>query len=253
MVHELAIDVKVILQLNSRDGRQRKRALESIRRRGECLPGTSMTIRGRERLAASIIAHARRKIRRLVDANIVGIFIWDLDGTISTLVGAAASKARTKVWPSCSTCRPERAEAAQTRAQAELQQARTALAHRQRVSLLGEVAASLAPKSRSRSPPPISTKVCRRALADDRLNLEAAREAASRLDQEATWADEIIQRTTALDRKDTTHRERVDVNTLIRDGAAAAAGSQRGLDFHSDHARRTLRTSWRIASSCSRF
>ena len=114
----------------------------------------------------------------------------------------------------------ERAEAAQTRAQAELQQARNALAHRQRVSLLGEVAASLAHEIKQPiAAAQIDARVCRRALADDRLNLEAAREAASRLDKETTWADEIIQRTTALYKKDTTHRERVDVNAVIREMA----------------------------------
>ena len=114
----------------------------------------------------------------------------------------------------------ERAEAAQTRAQAELQQARNALAHRQRVSLLGEVAAALAHEIKQPiAAAQIDAKVCRRALADDRLNLEAARQAASRLEKEATWADEIIQRTTALYKKDTTHRERVDVNAVIREMA----------------------------------
>jgi signal transduction histidine kinase len=112
------------------------------------------------------------------------------------------------------------ASEAQTRAQAELQQARNALAHRQRVSVLGEVAASLAheikqPIAAAR----IDAKVCLRALADDRLNLEAARGAASRLVNVAARADEIIKRTTALYKKDATHRVRVDVNALIREMA----------------------------------
>ena len=34
--------------------------------------------------------------------------------------------------------------------------------------------------------------------------------------KDATWADEIISRTSALYRKDTTQRERVDVNAVIR-------------------------------------
>ena len=46
-----------------------------------------------------------------------------------------------------------------------------------------------------------------------------ARRAASRIVKEATWADEIISRTSALYRKDTTQRERVDVNAVIRDMA----------------------------------
>ena len=112
------------------------------------------------------------------------------------------------------------ASQAQTRAQAELQQARNALGHRQRVSLLGEVAASLAHEIKQPiAAAQIDAKVCRRALSDDRLNLEVAREAASRLVKVAARADEIIKRTTALYKKDTTHRERVDVNAVIREMA----------------------------------
>ena len=106
------------------------------------------------------------------------------------------------------------------RAEAELQQARTALAHRQRVSLLGEVAASIAHEIKQPiAAVQIDAMVCLQALADNRLNLEAARKAASRLVKEATWADEIVKRTTALYKKDTTHRERVDVNAVIREMA----------------------------------
>ena len=106
------------------------------------------------------------------------------------------------------------------RAEAELQQARTALAHRQRVSLLGEVAASLAheikqPIAAAR----IDARVCMRALADDRLDVQAAREAAARTVNDAIRADEIIKRTTALYKKDTLQRERVDINAVIREMA----------------------------------
>jgi signal transduction histidine kinase len=66
----------------------------------------------------------------------------------------------------------------------------------------------------------IDAKVCLRALADDRLDLEAAREAASRLIKDAIRADEIVKRTTALYKRDTTHRERVDVNAVIREMTA---------------------------------
>jgi PAS domain S-box-containing protein len=113
-----------------------------------------------------------------------------------------------------------RAEDARTRAEAELQQARNALAHRQRVSLLGEVAASLAHEIRAPiAAATLDAHVCLGALGDDRLNLQSAREAASRMAKDATWADEIISRTSALYRKDTTQRERVDVNAVIRDMA----------------------------------
>ena len=110
------------------------------------------------------------------------------------------------------------ASEAQTRAQAELQQARNALAHRQRVSMLGEVAASLAHEIRQPiAAARIDAKVCVRALADDRLDVQTAREAASRLVKEAMWAEEVIKRTTALYKKDTTQREPVNVNAVIRE------------------------------------
>jgi PAS domain S-box-containing protein len=112
----------------------------------------------------------------------------------------------------------KRAEEARQRAEGELQQARNALARRQRVSMLGELAAWLAheikqPIAAAR----IDAKVCLRALADDRLDVQAAREAASRLITDATRADEIVKRTTALYKRETTHRGRVDVNAVIRE------------------------------------
>jgi signal transduction histidine kinase len=109
------------------------------------------------------------------------------------------------------------AEDARTRAEAELHQARSALAHRQRVSLLGEVAASLAHEIKQPiAAATLDAHVCLRALGDARVNLQSAREAASRMLKDATWAEEIISRTTALYRKDTPQRERVDVNAVIR-------------------------------------
>jgi PAS domain S-box-containing protein len=103
------------------------------------------------------------------------------------------------------------------RAQAELLQAQTALAHRQRVSLLGEVAASLAHEIKQPiAALTIDATACLRALADHRVDLREARRAASRILKEATWADEIMTRTSALYRKGRTQRERVDVNGVIR-------------------------------------
>ena len=114
----------------------------------------------------------------------------------------------------------KRAEAARQRAEAELRQAQTALAHRQRVSMLGEVAASLAHEIRQPiAALTIDATACLRALADTRADVPEARRAASRIVKEATWADEIITRTGALYRKGATQRERVDVNAVIRDMA----------------------------------
>jgi C4-dicarboxylate-specific signal transduction histidine kinase len=114
----------------------------------------------------------------------------------------------------------KRAEAAQKCAEAELRQAQSALAHRQRISMLGEVAASLAHEIRQPiAALTIDATACLRALADNRVDVPEARRAASRIVKEATWADEIMSRTSALYRKDTTQRERVDVNAVIRDMA----------------------------------
>src|SRR5262249_33788576 len=101
-----------------------------------------------------------------------------------------------------------------------LRQVQAHLAHANRVTTMGELAASLAHEIKQ----PIAAammdaKVCARALADDRLDVQAAREAAARLVTDAKRADEIITRTTAFYRKDALPRERVDVNAMIREMA----------------------------------
>jgi signal transduction histidine kinase len=97
------------------------------------------------------------------------------------------------------------------------------------------------------APASMDASVCISALANDRRNVESAREAAARLVNAATRAgeDEIIKRTTtALDKKDTTLRERVDINAVIcemvRDlsnGPSVSTGGWRGRDRDSDRAR----------------
>jgi signal transduction histidine kinase len=114
----------------------------------------------------------------------------------------------------------KRTEHARTRAEAELQRARAALSHRQRVSMLGEVAGWLAHEIKQPiAAAGIDAKVCLRALSDDRLDLESARDAASRMIKDAIRADEIVKRTTALYKREAAHRERVDVNAVIREMA----------------------------------
>ncbi|HXV62279.1 MAG TPA: ATP-binding protein, partial [Vicinamibacteria bacterium] len=104
------------------------------------------------------------------------------------------------------------------RAEAELRRAQAALARAQRASTLGEMAAALAHEIRQ---PIAATMVdataCLRALDDDRVDLQEARRAASKMVEEATWADEIIHRTTALYKQETPRLERVDVNAVIRE------------------------------------
>jgi PAS domain S-box-containing protein len=97
-----------------------------------------------------------------------------------------------------------------------LRQLQAHLAHVNRVTTMGELAASLAHEIKQPiAAAKIDAKVCGRAL--DRFDVQAAREAAARLVKDATRADEIIKRTTALYKKDTLQRERVDINAMIRD------------------------------------
>jgi C4-dicarboxylate-specific signal transduction histidine kinase len=113
-----------------------------------------------------------------------------------------------------------------TRLYRELQQreagileARATLAQRQRISMMGEAAASLAQEIKQPiAAAKIDAKVCVSALAEGRLDLQAAREAASRMAEEAAWAAEVITRTTALFRKDTV-RERVPISAVVREMA----------------------------------
>jgi len=95
------------------------------------------------------------------------------------------------------------------------------LSHKNRVSMLGEMAASLAHELRQPiAAAMIDANVCLRTLGDNRIDVQAAREAASRLVKSATRADEIIKRTTALYKKDTAQRAPVNVNAVIREMAA---------------------------------
>jgi PAS domain S-box-containing protein len=222
-----------------------------------------------------------KKIRRLVDANIVGVLVFNLDGRVieandavlnmlgynrddlisgrlrwteltppdwraateralaqiaaqgtcdvyekeclrkdgsrvPVLVGAAAIQETTSEYVAFVLELTERKRAEQERER--LRQLQAHLGHLNRVTTMGELAAWLAheikqPIAAAR----IDAKVCLRALADDRLDVQAAREAAARLVKDAMSADEIIRRTTALYKKGTTNRERVDVNAVIRE------------------------------------
>ncbi|HEV2983848.1 MAG TPA: ATP-binding protein [Vicinamibacterales bacterium] len=224
------------------------------------------------------------KIRRLVDANVSGIFTYNLDGRITDandaflrivgyrredlvsgcvrwtdltppewreqderllpqlqvagslqpfekeyfrkdgsrvpiLIGVAGFDDDTGLALVLDLSELKHAEQGRKRAEAQLQQARVALAHRQRISMMSEVAASLAheikqPITAAR----IDAKVCFDALAEHRLDLHAAREAASRLVKEAAWAAEVITRTTALFKKET-QRERMNIAALIHEMA----------------------------------
>jgi PAS domain S-box-containing protein len=101
-----------------------------------------------------------------------------------------------------------------------LRQLQAHLAHLNRVTTMGELAASIAHEIKQPiAAAMIDASLCVRTLADDRLDVHAAREAAARLVNDAKRADEIIRHTTALYKRDTIQRNRVDINAMIREMA----------------------------------
>jgi PAS domain S-box-containing protein len=104
------------------------------------------------------------------------------------------------------------------RAEEALRQAQADLAHVSRVTIIGELTASLAHEVNQ----PIAAAVtnantCMRWLAADTPNLEEARAAAMRIVKDGTRAAEIIKRTRLLFKKGTPERELIDVNEVIRE------------------------------------
>jgi PAS domain S-box-containing protein len=92
------------------------------------------------------------------------------------------------------------------------------LAHMNRVSMLGEMAASLAHEIKQ----PISAAInsansCIEWLAHQPPNLDRARAAATRIDRYGNRAAEIIDRIRSFYKKSPPRRELVDVNTIIHD------------------------------------
>jgi C4-dicarboxylate-specific signal transduction histidine kinase len=103
-------------------------------------------------------------------------------------------------------------------AQESLRQAQADLAHINRVTTMGELAASLAHEIKQ----PISAvhtnaKTCLRWLGRDQPDIEEAREAVSRILQNITRASEIISRIRVLFKKEEPQRDSVDVNEVIRE------------------------------------
>ena len=99
-----------------------------------------------------------------------------------------------------------------------LRQLEADLAHMNRVSMMGELAASLGHEIKQ----PIAAAItnantCLRWLKRDQPNLEEAREAASRMVQDSMRSVEIINRTSSLYKKDTPQREPIDINEVINE------------------------------------
>ncbi len=104
------------------------------------------------------------------------------------------------------------------RAEEQLRQAQTDLAHISRVTTMGELTASVAHEVNQ----PIAAAVtnantCLRWLDGDVPNIEEARAAATRIVEDGTRAANIINRIRVLFRKGTSKRELVDVNEVIRE------------------------------------
>jgi PAS domain S-box-containing protein len=111
------------------------------------------------------------------------------------------------------------------------------LAHLNRVSTLGELAASLAHEIKQ----PISAamtdaRTCSRWLTRDRPDLTEAQAAASRVVKDVARASEIIGRVRSLFKKDSLQHEEVDINDLIQEMIALLRGeaSRHSILIHSD-------------------
>ena len=101
---------------------------------------------------------------------------------------------------------------------ARLRQLETELAHTNRVSMLGEMAATLAHEIKQPIAAAItSANSCIEWLTHEPPNLDRARAAASRIDKYGNRAAEIIDRIRSFYRKAPPQRELVDVNGIIQE------------------------------------
>jgi signal transduction histidine kinase len=111
------------------------------------------------------------------------------------------------------------------------------LAHLNRVTTMGELAASLAHEIKQ----PISAamtdaKTCSRWLTRDRPDLAEAQAATSRVVKDVARASEIIGRVTSLFKKDSLQRGEVDINELIQEMIALlrSEACRHSISIHSD-------------------
>ena len=118
-----------------------------------------------------------------------------------------------------------------------LRQAQSELAHVNRVTTMGELAASIAHEIKQ----PIAAahtnaKTCLRWLVRDQPDIEEAREAASRIIQDVTRASEIIGRVRVLFKKGEPQREWVDVNEVIGEMISLlhSEAGRRGISLHTE-------------------
>jgi len=99
----------------------------------------------------------------------------------------------------------------------KLRQLETELAHINRVSMMGELTASIAHEVNQPLSGVVSNgSACLRWLAGDVPNLEEAREAARRIVRDGRRAGEVVARIRALTKKAPTLREKLDLNETLR-------------------------------------
>jgi PAS domain S-box-containing protein len=99
-----------------------------------------------------------------------------------------------------------------------LRQLEADLAHINRVSMMGELTASLAHEVKQPiASSAINAKTCVRWLRRDVPDIAEACEAAARMVNDATRAADILDRVRSLYRRDSPQRELVDVNEIIRE------------------------------------
>ena len=99
-----------------------------------------------------------------------------------------------------------------------LRQLEADLAHINRVSVMGELAASIAHEVNQPLAGVVSNaSACLRWLARDAPNLEEAQEAARRIVRDGKRAGDVIARVRALTRRDATSSERLDLNHSIQE------------------------------------
>lgn len=124
-----------------------------------------------------------------------------------------------------------------------LRQLQSELAHINRATTMGELAASIAHEIKQ----PISAaqtdaKTCLRWLGRDQPDMEEAREAASRMIQDVMRASEIINRIYVLFKKGELKRECVDMNEVIREmiGLLRSEAAQHAISIHTELAPQPL-------------
>src|SRR5207245_2599942 len=104
------------------------------------------------------------------------------------------------------------------RAWEALREAQAELARVTRVTMLGEITASIAHEvNQPLAAVVMNGNACRRWLAADPPNLDEAREAAQRVVKDGVRAGEVLARIRALVRRGETERNALDVNDVIRE------------------------------------